>query len=81
MIPPPPPLIIEKDGFRLVFNEPMEKGCVSIGNGTGGMSIYLDEDQLMLLAGAALAASRRIRKNRAGAMMRGQDVTCPKALP
>lgn len=64
MIPPPAPLIIQKERFRLVFNEPHERGCVSIECESGGVCIFLDDADLMKLSGAALSAARRIRKNR-----------------
>ena len=54
--------IIEKDGFRLIFNEPRNQGCISIESGSGGLSIFLDADDLMRISGATLAAARRIRK-------------------
>lgn len=60
----PPTFIIQKERIRLLFNEPREWGCLSLELGGGGLSMFLDDQEMMDLAGQLIGAARRIRKAR-----------------
>ena len=57
------PLIIEGE-FRLIFNEPHGQGCISIECGSGGLSKFLDDQELERLSRRLWHAALRIRANR-----------------
>jgi hypothetical protein len=56
----PPPFIIDKEGVRLIFNEPHDKGALSLEMGSGGLCIFLDAAELKRLSKVLWYAGNRL---------------------
>lgn len=57
------PLVIEKGRLRLLFNEPHNQGALSLQiDGSGGLCIFLDADDLTALSKATWYAAKRIAR-------------------